>query len=211
MSAEAVAVPPSDPNPPALPPLVVPYASLPTRWGVTCTHDDAGGLRVVVPAVPGWRHLELRYRWYAATCLILIGLLTLAVVRDRANPRTGPGDYAFLYLLLVAVAVVPPWARLCTRTVFLVAGDVLRIHVVAPLGRGHRMMWDRHTVTAVKRAPHSNKLLVRATGRQMTEYAVSPNAQVTEWVAGTVGDAVFAGRAMRTDTETDPPAAPVAR
>ena len=54
------------------------------------------------------------------------------------------------------------------------------------------MTWPRREVTDVKVNSYSGQLLVRAHGREMVEYKLSPSREVTEWVARRLTEALHA-------------------
>ena len=55
---------------------LIPYADLPARWGVSIERSPTS-VRVVVPPVPGWRHLHKGYV-VAFAVLCTIHLLEVA-------------------------------------------------------------------------------------------------------------------------------------
>jgi hypothetical protein len=100
------------------------------------------------------------------------------------------GIYGSLFVLVAWHA----WRRLHTRTVFRVTHDELTITLLSARGRGRTATWARREVTDVKVNSFSGQLLVRAHGREMVEYKLSPSREVTEWVAETVSAAVVDGK-----------------
>jgi hypothetical protein len=166
------------------------YADLPARWGIT-REQTPTGLWVTVPPLPSWHHLVRSHGW-GVGLLVYALILPLFELFDRSRPAD-PG-------LLIPVCLYGPlrllvlwhaWSRLRTRTMLRVTRDVLTIARVSPAGRCNPVTWPKRIVTEIKRNPFSGKLLVRATGREMTEFPLSPNRDITDWVADTVRHGVF--------------------
>lgn len=166
------------------------YADLPARWGIT-REQTPTGLWVTVPPVPSWHHLVRSHGWG-------VGLLVYAVSFPFSElfDRSRPADPTLVFPVcfhgcLLVLVLWHAWSRLRTRTVLRVTRDALTIARVSPAGRCNPVAWPRQIVTEIKRNPFSGKLLVRATGCEMTEFPLSPNRDITNWVADTVRHGVF--------------------
>jgi hypothetical protein len=173
--------------------LTLPYADLPSRWGVTREQTPAG-LWVVVPPVPSLRYLVKSHGWAVIPLGVALTLATTTFFFQSPahEPAVLPliGFYGSLFVLVTWHA----WRRLRTRTVFRVTHDELTITLMSPGGRGRTVTWPRREVTDVKVNSYSGQLLVRAHGREMVEYKLSPSREVTEWVAEAVNAAVIDGK-----------------
>jgi hypothetical protein len=121
---------------------MLPYADLPSRWGVTREQTPAG-LWVVVPPVPSWRYLVKSHGW--AVIPFGAALALAATAFFFRSPMYEPavlepiGFYGSLFVLVAWHA----WRRLRTRTVFRVTHDELAITLLSPRGRGRTVTWPR--------------------------------------------------------------------
>jgi hypothetical protein len=184
------------------------YADLPARWGITREQTPVG-LWVTVPPVPSWRYLARSHGW--GILLLLYALSIPAIELFRSAPSVDPA-LAFplcLYGSLLALVLWHAWSRLRTRTVLRVTRDALTVARVSPAGRCNPVTWARQIVTEIKRNPFSGKLLVRATGREMTEIPLSPNRDITDWVADAIRQGVFEGEFEPADISDGGPKDPL--
>ena len=96
---------------------LLPYADLPSRWGVTREQTPAG-LWVVVPPVPSWRYMVKSHGWAvipfgAALALAMTAFFFRSPMYEPAVLEP-IGIYGSLFVLVAWHA----WRRLRTRTVF---------------------------------------------------------------------------------------------
>jgi hypothetical protein len=171
-----------------IPTTVLPYGDLPTRWGVT-SEKHATGLRIVIPPVPGWRH---RPKTYGLIVLPLYGLCATGfncIVDSSATDGALPA--LLMHGVIVAGIVAEALWRLSRRTIIDVTAEELAIAVVNRAGVGRRTVWPRPSINEVKINLSSGKLLIRIPGKDLVEYFISSNAQVTAWVAEKVSAAIF--------------------
>lgn len=187
--------------------LTLPYADLPSRWGVTREQTPAG-LWVVVPPVPSWRYLVKSHGWAVIPLGVAVTIAMTARVLRVPTWEPAVLTPVGLYSALFVVVSWHAWKRLRTRTVLRVTHDEVTIALVSPTGRSHTTAWPRRQVTDVKVNPFSGRLLVRAQGREMVEYKLSPNREVTDWVARVVHDAIVGGD-FQPDTLAAGPAKPL--
>src|SRR5689334_8422089 len=93
---------------------VLPYADLPARWGVA-VERDADRLRIVVPPIPGWRHLATGFHvsilLLAAITAAYGAALVRALVRGPTRPdeimaySMGASVWGLPLLIVVAIAM----------------------------------------------------------------------------------------------------------
>ena len=156
----------------------LPYADLPARWGVSCERTPAG-LWVVVPPVPNWRYLIKSHGWVAIPFAIALCSVSMTLIGAPARDWELLWPVGF-YSTVFVIVFWHAWYRLRTGTLLRVTHDELTIALVAPTGRCRATSWPRAAVTEVKVNPFSGRLLVRAAGRDMAEFSLSPSARAND-------------------------------
>ena len=168
------------------------YADLPSRWGVA-VQQLADGVRVVVPPCPGWRHLGTAFHVGPAVLafLVVAGALASFSTGDLAPLLGNMLVYGVALVCVVALA----FDRLLRRLVFEVTANEVTVTRVSGFAPARRLGWPRHRVARIKINRHNGKLLFWVTGVTIVEWYVSPNRELTAFVADTLADALGRGGA----------------
>src|SRR3954464_15058866 len=166
----------------------LPYADLPARYGVA-VEPVGDGERVVVPPVPGWRHLHAGFHIAFVALggvLALIGCISYA--SGEPTMLVGGCPYAVALVCVAGVAL----GRLCRRIVFDVTADQVRLAFVTGGRVSRHVSWPRAAISQIKLNPFNGKLLIRITGKDLFELYLGPNTEVNQLVADTLAAALMA-------------------
>ena len=173
----------------------IPYADLLARWGVT-QQSDQHSLRITVPPIPSIRYLprglQLSILFIGFTASVFVVAAFQAFwIRKRASD-----DF-------VAFAVNAGIHSLAELTLLVIARQRLRYRMLIEVTSTHlniTRMWrsrassirsiPRTAIGVVKRNRDNGKLTIQITGIELFEIFVSPNPDVTEWVAHTISSAL---------------------
>jgi hypothetical protein len=164
----------SSPAPP------LPYADLPSRWGVTVERLP-DGVRVVVPPVPGWRRLGAGFFVGGS---ILAVFLTIIVATSYSA-----GDWAALVINGILYGGGLVWVvlaaryRLRRRVVLEVTRDTVAATHLSGGKPRRRVAWPRAKVLEIKLNSSNGKLIVRIAGADFVEMYLGPNRELNAYVA----------------------------
>jgi hypothetical protein len=165
---------------------VLPYADLPSRWGIRLDRQE-DSLQISVPPVPSLWHLPIGVKlggFYLGFYVMAIPVMLMTKPAPRAGDLAGIIVMMLLYgggfLALCSYA----FRRLYWRTIFQVTPETLAIQRFDGREiRGGGRSWPRSQVIEVKLNRFTGLLLIRIVGRDFVEVYVSPNKQATQWVA----------------------------
>lgn len=183
--------------PPAALPLL-PYADLPARWGVAVERSPTS-VRVVVPPVPGWRHLHKGFFIGFAA----FGALLLAETASKWNVAGPQALWSALmsYGTALAFGVALAVQRLRRRTIIEVSDKMVSVRFLPSRRPTRYMSWPRDAVSEIRLNPFDDMLLIRVTGVDLVEVYLSPNREVNEAVAGMLAEALKSTESRRSGVE----------
>ncbi|HEY7086772.1 MAG TPA: hypothetical protein VH518_01705 [Tepidisphaeraceae bacterium] len=170
-----------------MPPTQLAYAELPSRWGIALERE-ANVVRITIPPVPSWRLLPRAY-------FIFIPILALSAIgffcgiwlsRDWSSPAINAGIYG----LLLGILLLQAWRLTHDRLVFEVGPAFLSIAHMTRRGTTRRQLIPRTRVGEVKLNPSDGRLFIRVIGREFIELFVSPDRDVTRWIAKELSSAM---------------------
>lgn len=171
----------------------LPYADLPTRWGITVDRTPES-LRVVIPPVPSIKELPRGLLFGMVTVATLLAMIVVITFNTPGPRRDDPmGLYVNLgiYGGILLIQIVIAWARLSRRLVIELDSSSFKLRRVSRSGRAiSERTWPRQQIGGVKYNPSNGKLLVRIIGIDMLDIDVSRKREVTEFVASTLDDAL---------------------
>ena len=174
-------VPPEEPKP------LLPYADLPSRWGVTVERLP-GGVRVVVPPVPGWRRLGAGF--FVGGALLAVFLTIIGASLYRAS-EWGPLVFnAILYGGGLLWVVLAARYRLRRRIVLEVTRGTVSATYLTGRNNARRMEWPRAKVAEIKLNSSNGKLIVRVAGVSFVELYLGPSPQLNAYVADVLATAL---------------------
>jgi hypothetical protein len=181
---------------PESPPPLLPYADLPSRWGV-CVERLPDGVRVVVPPVPNWRRLHAGfYVGGSVLALVVVGVAVAAVNTGDWLPMLPNGllyGGGLLWVLLAARY------RLRRRIAFEITRHTVSTTYLSGRSGSRRVEWPRARVSEIKLNSSNGKLIVRVTGVAFVELYLGPNRDLNAYVA----------QVLATALREPPPAQPV--
>jgi hypothetical protein len=196
MSTTEQSSPPQATN--AAPLVQLSYADLPARWGIVC-QQIPGGLRLIIPPVPSWRHLGARYFISASIVAILLSDAVWRTSHARRSPDvfglvvTG---FALFMILLLAV-------HRLTRRICIVIDD-RHVTVTTHFLRSAVRRWPRSAVGEISMNRSNGSLHFRITGKDRVDIFATPSREITEWIAGVLNDALQARPAPASDAASEP-------
>jgi hypothetical protein len=176
---------------------VLPY-EVPVRTAFAIERDDAH-LLIRIPRLSSWRQLH-RAHLLALVPIVVVALLVYEVV-SKATPITEIAPPILIYLVITLLIVLHAVYRLTTRTVIEVSRNSLTITLINIGAR--TMRWGRDTVHEIRLNPNNGKLLVRAAGRDMAEFFLSPDRNLNQRIVDTTQDAVFRDKFEFSDFSDD--------
>lgn len=183
-TANAAATPPVLlPNP--APPL--PYADLPSRWGI-CVDRSPGGVRVVVPPVPSWRQLHIGF--FVGGGILALFVATGAFITFRTADRGPLVANSIMYGAALLWVILAAWHRLRRRIVLEVTRSTVSATRLSPRGAGRRVEWPREKVAEIKHNPSNGKLVIRVAGVAFVELYLGPNRELNAHVADVLAAAL---------------------
>ena len=167
----------------------LPYADLPSRWGVS-VERFADGIRVVVPPVPSWRQLHAGF-FVGGSILAFFIAFTGFIAYQEKDPATLIGN-GILYGGGLLWVVLAARYRLRRRIVLEVARDTVSATHVSGRGNGRRVEWPRAKVAEIKLNPTNGKLIIRVAGTDFVELYLGPNVRLNAYVADLLATALHA-------------------
>jgi hypothetical protein len=182
---------------------VLEYPDLLTRWGIA-VEEDARGMRIVIPPVPAWRLLPRSYKFGLSILASMVAFHAATIFRSIGTGARWT-DFVppfVLDALGICIVLTMAYLRLYRRVTFEVTANRLRFasqNLLAGTGD-----WPREDVIEIRLNEVNGKLIVRARGRDMSEFFISPERQVTRYVIEQLN------AAMKKAYEPVPVAAPFA-
>jgi hypothetical protein len=162
---------------------VLPYADELTKYGIVLIRDG-GRLRVIVPPVPGWRHLR---RGYFIGAAILVALMLLYVAgaiaqREPAMVAFMIGIWGTPLLILLMFALY----RLYRRAIFDVNEHDVIVTMLTPLLSPTSRTFTRAELGEIAYNSSNGKVLFRVPGKDLVEYYVGSDERVARWLSETL-------------------------
>jgi hypothetical protein len=168
-------------------PTPLPYADLPSRWGVSIERLP-DGVRVVVPPVPGWRRLGAGF--FVGGTMLAAFLMIIVATSYNARDWATLVFNALLYGGGLVCVVLAARYRLRRRIVLEITRDlVAATHLSGARARG-RAAWPRAKVREIKLNSSKGKLIVRVTGADFVEMYLGPNRELNAYVADVLAAAL---------------------
>jgi hypothetical protein len=165
----------------------LPYADLPSRWGI-CVERNEDGVRVVVPPVPDWRRLSAGF--FVGGAILAFVLLSMVVPAMYWHewlpvlPSLAVYGGGLLWVVLAARH------RLRRRIVLEVSGRAVSATQTSGGRAGRRREWPRAGVSEIKLNPGNGKLIIRVTGVAFVELYLGPDRALNAHVADTLAAAL---------------------
>ena len=187
-TAAGAAVLPGNLTPPPTASTLLPYADLPSRWGVTVERLPEG-VRVVVPPVPGWRRLGAGFFVGGAVLAVLLTIIVATSYRA--------GDWAALVINGILYGGGLVWVvlaaryRLRRRVVLEVTRDAVAATHLSGGKPRRRVEWPRAKVLEIKLNSSNGKLIVRIAGADFVEMYLGPNRELNAYVAEVLAAALL--------------------
>ena len=186
----------------------LPYADLPSRWGVS-VEKLADGVRVVVPPVPGWRQLHAGFFVGGAMLALFVAFGAYIAYQERDwTPLVGNG---ILYGGGLLWVILGAWHRLRRRVTIEINGRTVSVTHLSGRGPGRPVEWPRAKVSLIKLNAGNGKLVIRVTGVAFVELYLGPNRELNGYVANLLAAALREPVAAAPVEAPQPPAMRVER
>lgn len=174
---------PSAPVPPGAP-AVLPYADLPSRWGIVLDRTPER-LLIVIPLAHRWRSPEVVIPLIIAAAFFSAALYLLLVT---ALPRLLAGQLATTGLFIGVAAGMYLWKSRKPVIIELTSSELIFRN--APFsrheGQSHvqrDLFLPREGIYDVKYVAHSGHLVIRIRGRELIETRPLPDPRLLQWLA----------------------------
>ena len=179
-TAAGAAVLPGNLTPPPTASTPLPYADLPSRWGVSVERLPEG-VRVVVPRVPGWRRLGAGF--FVGGAVLAVFLTIIVATSYRAGDWAALVINGILYGGGLVWVVLAARYRLRRRVVLEVTRDAVAATHLSGGKPRRRVEWPRAKVLEIKLNSSNGKLIVRIAGADFVEMYLGPNRELNAYVA----------------------------
>jgi hypothetical protein len=156
---------------------------------------DGPSVRVISPRPTVWRMI---LHWKAVGGLYLGTMSTVHIVGQLVAPGLGIRDLptllvGFFWLIGGLSLIAHHVYRSLQRRIIELSPTHLRVGTL----RGSTPLWDdtwpRHLVAEIRPNRFTKALLIRITGIDMKDYAISPDPQAVEMAAAALNDALYPG------------------